>query len=177
MRSTIFLLIGAAIWCAFAPTSRPPNRQSVHPQFSINQQSATSNQQSVVILDGESAGPYHRWQVTTPVLKAILAETGLFTVNVATAPATTGELSGFNPALPAHGAVVLNYDAPDERWPASLKTTFEAYVRDGGGLVIVHAADNAFPGWKAYNEMIGVGGWRNRNENAGPQPLVTDLRQ
>jgi len=38
---------------------------------------------------------------------------------------------------------VLNYDAPDERWPASVKASFEEYVKNGGGLVIVHAADNA----------------------------------
>ena len=32
----------------------------------------------------------------------------------------------------------------------------------------MHAADNAFPGWTAFNEMIGVGGWRDRTEKAGP---------
>ena len=41
-------------------------------------------------------------------------------------------------------------------------------------LVIVHAADNAFPGWAAFNEMIGVGGWRDRNEQAGPFWYVKD---
>ena len=127
-----------------------------------------------MIVDGESAGPYHRWQLTTPVLKTILAETGLFSVEVVTAPAAAGELAGFNPTFTGHGAVVLNYDAPDDRWPAALKAAFETYVRDGGGLVIVHAADNAFAGWRAYNEMIGVGGWRNRNENAGPHWFVKD---
>jgi type 1 glutamine amidotransferase len=40
-------------------------------------------------------------------------------------------------------------------------------VRNGGGLVVVHAADNAFPGWPAFNEMIGLGGWRSRDEHAG----------
>jgi len=44
----------------------------------------------------------------------------------------------------------------------------EQYIRGGGGLVVVHAADNAFPGWPAYNLMIGIGGWRGRNEKAGP---------
>ena len=47
-------------------------------------------------------------------------------------------------------------------------------MRNGGGLVIVHAADNAFPGWKAFNEMIGVGGWRDRTEQAGPFWYVKD---
>jgi type 1 glutamine amidotransferase len=64
--------------------------------------------------------------------------------------------------------VVWNYDAPDERWPAELKASFEKYVRGGGGFVSVHAADNAFPNWLAFNEMIGVGGWRGRTEKSGP---------
>ena len=41
-------------------------------------------------------------------------------------------------------------------------------MKNGGGLVSVHAADNAFPGWEAFNEMIGVGGWRGRTERSGP---------
>ena len=41
----------------------------------------------VMLLDGESGGPYHAWQLTTPVLKKELEETGLFQVDVVTAPA------------------------------------------------------------------------------------------
>jgi type 1 glutamine amidotransferase len=122
----------------------------------------------VMLLDGESAGAYHKWRVTTPVLKKELDETGLFEVDVVTAPAAGADLSGFSPAFNRYQVVVLNYDAPDDRWPASLKTSFEDFVKNGGGLVAVHAADNAFPGWPAFNEMIGVGGWRNRTETAGP---------
>jgi hypothetical protein len=67
-----------------------------------------------------------------------------------------------------NGIVVLNYDAPDGRWPAPLMGAFERYMREGGGLVVLHAADNAFPAWPAFNEMIGIGGWRNRGSTAGP---------
>ena len=70
--------------------------------------------------------------------------------------------------------VVLNYDAPDERWPGDLKTSFEQYMSNGGGLVVVHAADNAFPGWKAFNDLIGIGGWRDRTEKAGPFWYIKD---
>ena len=128
----------------------------------------------VMILDGESAGAYHRWQVVTPVLKKQLDETGLFQVDVVTAPPAGGDFSTFNPAFARYKAVVLNYDAPDERWPASVKASFEEYVKNGGGLVIVHAADNAFAGWKAFNDMIGIGGWRGRNEHAGPMWYYKD---
>lgn len=121
----------------------------------------------VMLLDGESAGPYHNWRLTTPVLKKELEETRMFAVTVVTAPdSKTGALSGFKPEFAKYKVVVSNYDAPD--WPEDLKTQFEAYVRGGGGLVVVHAADNAFPQWAAYNEMIGIGGWRGRDASAGP---------
>lgn len=130
----------------------------------------------VMILDGESAGTYHKWRSTTPVLKKELDETGLFKVDIVTAPPAGDDVARFAPAFTDYRGVVLNYDAPDERWPAALKTEFEHYVKNGGGLVVVHAADNAFPGWRAFNEMIGVGGWRNRTEAAGPFWYVRDGR-
>jgi type 1 glutamine amidotransferase len=92
----------------------------------------------------------------------------MFQVSVATAPPAGGDFTKFAPNFAAFKAVVLNYDAPDERWPAVLKSSLERYVESGGGLVSVHAADNAFPSWRAFNEMIGVGGWRGRDERAGP---------
>lgn len=123
---------------------------------------------SVLILDGESGGPYHDWPQVTIALQRILGEVGLFAVSVATAPPAGGDFGAFAPKFSAYATVVLNYDAPDERWPAALKASLESYVNAGGGLVSVHAADNAFPGWRAYNEMLGVGGWRARDERAGP---------
>lgn len=121
----------------------------------------------VMLLDGESGGPYHKWQLVTPVLKKQLEETGLFQVEVVTAPPANGDFSKFKPEFSKYQVVVMNYDAPDERWSAELKASFEQYVKNGGGLVVVHAADNAFGKWKEFNEMIGIGGWRGRNENSG----------
>jgi len=126
----------------------------------------------VLLLDGQSAGPYHNWRLTTPVLRAELEETGLFQVTVLTAPQSDGDLSGFEPDLSHYQVIISNYDAPD--WPEALRLRFEKYVSDGGGLVVVHAADNAFPDWPAYNLMTGIGGWRNRTEKAGPMWYVKD---
>jgi uncharacterized protein len=122
----------------------------------------------VMILDGESGGPYHDWQHVTPALEKMLDETGLFNVSVVTVPPAGADRAGFSADFTRHRVVVLNYDAPDERWPPAIKSSFEQYVSAGGGVVAVHAADNAFPGWAAFNEMIGVGGWRGRTEQAGP---------
>ena len=128
----------------------------------------------VMLLDGESGGPWHKWQLTTPVLKKALDETGLFAVTVVTAPAAKGTLADFKPDFSKYRVIVMNYDAPDERWTPEVKTAFEQFVSSGGGLVSVHAADNAFPGWAAFNEMIGVGAWRGRNEKAGPLWYLKD---
>ena len=120
----------------------------------------------VMLLDGQSGGAYHAWQLVTPVLKKQLEATGLFQVDVATAPPSGTDFSGFKPEFGKYQVVVSNYDAPD--WPEELKASLEKYMSNGGGMVIVHAADNAFGTWPAYNEMIGVGGWRGRDEKSGP---------
>lgn len=125
---------------------------------------------NLMLLDGESAGTYHKWQLTTPVLKKELEDSGLFHVDVVTAPHSGEDFAGFHPDFTKYAAVVMNYDAPD--WPQSLKDAFEAYMKNGGGLVVVHASDNAFPKWTAFNEMAGIGGWRARTENAGPHWFV-----
>ena len=121
----------------------------------------------VMILDGESAAAYHDWPVTTQVMKRELQDAGIFDVTVVSAPRSdSADIATFDPGFEKYQVVVWNYDAPD--WPAALKTKFETYIRNGGGLVVVHAADNAFPGWPAWNEMTGLGGWRGRDKPAGP---------
>jgi type 1 glutamine amidotransferase len=127
-----------------------------------------------MLLDGEQAGAYHAWQETTPYLKRMLEDAKVFQVDVVTAPPRGGNFSAFKPDWSKYQVVVSNYDAPDDRWPDAVKTSFEQYIRNGGGFVSVHAADNAFAGWKEYNLMIGVGGWRGRNEKSGPHFYYQD---
>ena len=83
----------------------------------------------IMLLDGESGGPYHKWQLTTPLLKQALEETRLFQVDVVTAPAATGVLNDFKPDFSQYRAVVFNYDAPDERWPEPLRAFSQAHDR------------------------------------------------
>jgi type 1 glutamine amidotransferase len=72
----------------------------------------------------------------------------------------------WRPKFRDYAVVVGNYTG--DAWPEAVRADFVQYVRGGGGLVIVHAADNAFPEWHEYNEMIAVGGWGGRNEKSGP---------
>jgi hypothetical protein len=126
----------------------------------------------VMILDGASGGAYHDWKLTTQIMKRELDEGGLFDVTVVSAPPVAGDFSNFHPDFARYQVVVSNYDSQD--WPAPLKAQFEAYMKNGGGLVIVHGADNAFPDWVAFNEMAGVGGWRQRDAPAGPKWYFKD---
>ena len=66
----------------------------------------------------------------------------------------------WNPFKGQHQAVVLNYNGRE--WAQETKESLVRYVHGGGGLVLVHAANNAFRNWDAYNEMIGLG-WRPAN--------------
>jgi uncharacterized protein len=124
----------------------------------------------VMLLDGANN---HAWQKTDPVIKKILDDAGVFQVDVLTIPGKGGDFSNFKPDWSKYQVIVSNYnasgfDGSDAEWPPQVFKSFEDYIRAGGGFVTIHAADNAFPGWKAYNEMIGVGGWGNRDEKAGP---------
>lgn len=127
----------------------------------------------VMLLDGQQSRS-HPWEPTSPVIKQMLEETGLFRVDQVTSPAVGADMSGFRPDFGRYQVVFMNYDTTDDQWSADLKKSFEAYVSGGGGVVIYHGADNSFPEWRAFNLMAGIGGWRGRNEKAGPHWYYDD---
>ena len=63
---------------------------------------------------------------------------------------------------------------PATDWPKETQEALVNYMNNGGGLVIFHAADNAFPKWSEWNEMIAIGGWGGRNEKSGPMVRYRD---
>jgi len=108
----------------------------------------------------------HDWQASSPLLKIILEETGMFSCDVVTTPPAGGDMNTFNPDFSRYKLVVLDYNG--DSWSEKTKTAFMEYMKNGGGLVVYHAANNSFPDWKEYNEMTGLGGWGNRSEKDGP---------
>ena len=121
-----------------------------------------------LIVDGQNN---HNWRGTTPLLRKALEVSGRFTVEVATTP-EKGKWESFKPDFGKYAVVVSNYNG--ELWPAGTCAAFEEYMKNGGGLVVVHAADNAFPQWAEWNKMIGLGGWGGRNEKSGPYVRYRD---
>jgi uncharacterized protein len=122
-----------------------------------------SGKLKALIVDGQNN--HGNWPQTTKMMKKYLEETGKFTVDVATT-APRGTDASFKPEFKKYAVVVSNYNGAD--WPKETQAAFIDYVKGGGGLVIVHAANNAFGKWKEYNEIIGLGGWDGRNETSGP---------
>lgn len=118
----------------------------------------------VLIIDGQNN---HRNMADgTVMIKKYLEETGLFTVDVITTPKKGENMDNFKPDFEKYNVVLSNYNG--DSWPAATNIAFEKFIKNGGGLVTVHAADNSFPNWPAYNQMIGIGGWEGRNEKSGP---------
>ena len=97
----------------------------------------------------------HDWAAGTRAIRDILEGSGRFTVDVSTFPNL--------PDFARYDVVVNNFNGghteQGTRWPAEAERALEAYVRGGGGLVVYHAANNAFLEWPEYNRMIGLG-WR-----------------
>lgn len=118
----------------------------------------------VLVVDGQNN--HKIWPQTTQMIKGYLQETGLFSIEVATTPSEGSDLSGYQPDFAKYDLVVSNYNGAS--WGAKAKAAFETFMREGGAYVSIHSANNAFPEWPAYNEMIGVGGWGNRDEKSGP---------
>ena len=126
-----------------------------------------------LLIDGQNN---HDWKATSPILKKTLEDTRLFTVDVATAPgAKDPALERFKPEFARYKVIIMNYNGA--MWGEATRRAFEDYMAGGGGLVVVHAADNSFSAWPAYNEMIAVGGWSGRNENSGPYLRWRDGKQ
>ena len=114
----------------------------------------------------------HNWQVSHKVLKQILDNSGLFVTDIALTAPAGGDMTTFKPDFSQYDVVVLDYNG--DRWPAETDSAFVKYVRKGGGVVIYHAADNAFAGWEEFNRIIALGGWEGRNEKSGPYCYLKD---
>lgn len=75
---------------------------------------------------------------------------------------------GFSPDFSKYHVVISNFGWMAAPFPRQTQEALEKFIQNGGGLIVVHAADNSFPRWEAYNKMIGLGAWGDRSEKDGP---------
>jgi len=161
--------------------------------FSINSLTCDAapakKQIKTLIVDGQNN--HDQWAKITFMMKRYLEETGKFTVDVQRTKTTWNGKeyltkyvipgvaasvdlpksqmdSTFHPNFKAYDVVICNFGWNAAPWPKETQADFDQFIKNGGGLVVLHAADNSFPEWPAYNQMIGIGGWGNRTEKDGP---------
>lgn len=118
----------------------------------------------VLIVDGFSN---HNWRQTTRMVRRILEDTGLFRVHVSTAPGSADSpvWQTWRPLFSDYDVVIQNMNNIGKgqlRWPREVELALEEYLRSGGGLYVLHSANNAFSHWAEYDRMIGLG-WRRKD--------------
>jgi type 1 glutamine amidotransferase/HEAT repeat protein len=144
--------------------------------FALTLSSAPDSQASspllkALIVTGQNS---HDWRTSSAALKQMLEDTGFFRVDIAVSPPAGGNMKTFRPSFRDYRLAVLDYSG--DPWPRPTQKSFVDFVKNGGGVVVFHSADNAFPDWPEYNEIIGLGGWGNRDEKAGPYVFFKDGR-
>ena len=117
----------------------------------------------VMLLTGQNN---HGWEALSARLEEILDEAGMFETDVVVSPKLGEDMSGFKPDFESYDVIVLEYNG--DVWPRETELAFERYMENGGGLVFTHAVNHTFKDWKAFNLMMGIGGWGGRFQESGP---------
>ena len=126
----------------------------------------------VLIVDGPQKA--HDYQKTTPLMKEILEMVPRFEVDLSRSTPESCKDGSYQPEFSNYDVVVINEGFGANEWPEATQRAFEKYMAEGGGMVSFHAANNAWPNWKEYNKMTGLGGWGGRNEKSGPYLYIND---
>ncbi len=126
----------------------------------------------VLVVDGFGN---HDWQRTTRLLVGLLSTRPEFRCEVSTVPAraTDPAHADWRPDFSRYDVVIQtcnDINGAGSPWPQKACRDFESYVANGGGVYVFHSANNAFPGWDAYNRMLGLG-WRGKDQGTAIRVL------
>lgn len=116
----------------------------------------------VLIVDGFNN---HNSSGGTKALTSILEAAGGFTIKVSTVPDPANpNWKDWNPDFDQYEVIIQNTNSikNNGKWTPAAQKGLEAFLSRGGGMYGFHSANNAFPQWKEYNKMIGLG-WRNKD--------------
>ena len=116
----------------------------------------------VLIFSGQNN---HNWRETTPKLKAILEGSGRFAVDATEHPEQCDAAT-----LAKYDVLVSDWNAwgksADSNWPDTTRAAFLDFVRNGKGLVVVHAGSSSFADWAEYQQIAGAS-WKLGETNHG----------
>jgi uncharacterized protein len=96
----------------------------------------------------------HDWARSAPFCRDLMQASGKFGVDLTEQPS---QGLADRQALSKYQLFFVDYNGAG--WGATAQAHFVDAVRKGAGVCILHAADNAFSGWKEYEEMCALA-WR-----------------
>ena len=101
-----------------------------------------------LILTGDNN---HDWRRSSPFVKDLLEASGKFSVDLTEHPE---EVLEDPEKLAEYDLLFTEWHGAD--WSDTAKKNFAQAVWSGTHLVVMHGADNAFPGWVEYEKMLGL---------------------
>lgn len=121
----------------------------------------------VLLVTGHDVSA-HDWRVTTPIVRAILEQAGIFDVKV------SEDTGIFEASTLARYDVIVNNFGHASAPPLSekAKAGLLDFVRGGKGLVSLHFACNSFQDWDEYKSLIGRI-WKSGVGGHGPRGKFT----
>lgn len=175
INTAVAMLSGLLLLSACSQNTNTPTPDNKH------------NKINALIIDGQNN--HGNWPKSSVMMQTNLEQTGLFNVDIKRTqftwkgenlikkfpidgPKTTALEQpktdpNFIPNFKDYDVVISNFGWKAADLPKQTETALADFIENGGGLVVVHAADNSWPKWKAFNKMIGLGGWGGRNEKDG----------
>ena len=186
-----FLMVGIAVLIGVAANQTVAQDK----EGSSKKETESTEMINVLIVDGQNN--HGNWPKSTVMMKQFLEESGKFKVDIQRTkytcrggkrlkefPLEDGKVyeelkngktdPDFAPVWSDYHVVISNFGHGAAPWPEATQKSFVEFMKNGGGFVSVHAADNSFPKWKEYNQMIGLGGWGGRSEKSGPYVYMND---
>jgi uncharacterized protein len=109
-----------------------------------------------LLITGENN---HDWARSAPFCRDLMEHTRRFDVDLTEDPSET---LADGAALSKYQLLFVDYNGPS--WAKEAKRNFVDAVRNGAGVCILHAANNAFEGWTEYEELC-VLMWREASNH------------
>ncbi|HUH19654.1 ThuA domain-containing protein [Albibacterium sp.] len=158
----VFLLFGVSLCFSMVRGDKPAKPTKANTGLAEDTKDDDQKIIRALIVDGFSN---HDWKQTTAVIKWMLEKTGRFHVDVSTIPTDSVQLVNWKPVFTNYDVVIQNtnnINTPHLKWSPWAERALEKYVEEGGGLYVLHSANNAFSHWEEYDKMIGMG-WRDKS--------------
>lgn len=119
-----------------------------------------------LLITGENN---HDWVRSAPFCRDLMQGSGRFNVHLTEHPSES--LADLD-ELSKYGLFLVDYNGPE--WIDSAKMNFVDAIRKGTGVCILHAADNAFVGWKEYEEICALA-WREGTAHGSYHPFDINI--